>query len=190
MAAVILLASAVMPAQSTVRTIDSYVRSVERIAKVPSKLVFADTADYQANRPNWRRFASESSLEKFREASDAWSMAFCWKIGAKVVGVKIADSTPSGDWARYTDHYFRADGTLARVDSELRTFDGDYIIRQSFYFNAAGRRIRKTVKYFDLRTKEPRPMTDEMKAATNGYLEFTFYKTTKKLPFAKIAGIR
>ena len=117
-------------------------------------------------------------------------MAICWKVGAKIVGVKAADFTPSGAWARYTDHYFRSDGSLARVDSELRTFDGDYFIKQMLYFNEAGRRIRRVVNYYDLRTKKPKQMTSEMKAETNGYLEFDQYKNTKKLPFAKIAGIR
>ncbi len=183
-------AATVMPAQSTVGKIDRYVKSIERITKTPSKLIFADTSDYQAGQPNWRKFTSTRSLDKFRESSEVYSMAFCWKVGAKIVGVKAADFTPSGDWARYTDHYFRSDGSLARVDSELRTFDGDYIIKQMLYFNEAGRRIRRVVNYYDLRTKKPKQMTSEMKAETNGYLEFDQYKNTKKLPFAKIAGIR
>ena len=190
LAALILSASIAMQAQSSVRSIDSYVKRVERAAKSPSKLIIADTADYQADRPNWRKFTSEASLEKFRESADTFTMAFCWKIGGKIAAVKIANFTPSGDWARYTDHYFRTDGSLARVDSEMRTFDGDYIIEQSLYFNAAGRRIRRTVRYYDLRTKKPKKMTDEMKAETKGYLEFDHYKNTRKLPFARIAGIR
>lgn len=187
---VVLSASIVMPAQSSVRTIDDHVRRVERIAKAPSKLIFADTSDYQSGDPNWRKFGSTRSLERFRESSEIYTMFFCWKIGSKIVGVKAAYFTPSGDWARYTDHYFRLNGSLAKVDSELRTFYGDHIIKQSIYFSESGRRIRRTVKYFDLRTKKPKQMTDEMKAETNGYLGFDKYKKTKELPFAKFAGIR
>lgn len=187
---VLMLAAVFVSGQSTVRDIDRYVRTVERTVRSGKPVIFADTKDYEESRSKWKRFASEASLEKFREKTETYSIAYCWKKGGRFVAVNFTDFSPSGDWAQYTFHFFRPNGTLARVDSEMRTFMGDYIIRRSWYFNAAGRRIGRTTRYLDLTTKKPKAPTDDMKDANNGYLKFDHFMSVSKLPFAKAAGIR
>ncbi|MBK6749040.1 MAG: hypothetical protein IPG67_03270 [Acidobacteria bacterium] len=177
---------------NSVRSIDTYVKTIKKLSlgNDRHKIIFADTADPEQTKSKWKRFGSEKALEKFREKSETYSIAYCWKQGGKFVGVNFTDFSPSADWANYTFHYFRPDGTLAKVESEMRTFMGDYIVQTNFYFNRSGRRIGKTRKYLDLTTKKPKEPTPEMKDENNSMFGFDYFKTTKKLPFARIAGIK
>lgn len=144
-------------AQNSVAEIDKYVRTIKKVTAVTrNKIVVADTGDYENGKSDWRKFASEKDLEKHRETSETYSIAFNWKKGGKLVASHFTEFSPSGDWTQYTFHYFRPDGTLAKVESELRTFYGDWIVTRSYYIDTRGRRIKRTSKYRDLNTGKPK----------------------------------
>jgi hypothetical protein len=107
-----------------------------------------------------------------------------------VVGSNFTEFSPSGDWTQYTFHYFRPDGTLAKVEAELRSFYGDWIVTRNYYFDASGRRIKKTARYLDLNTKKPKKPTKDITDDTNGTFAVTYYKKVGKLPFAGLLGSR
>lgn len=183
------LQSAVM-AQSLkteVARIGSYCRGIDALTKnsrTPD-LIFADTSD-PANpnaKPKWRRFATEKALEKFRKANETYSIAYNWRHGGKIVAANFTNFSESGDWAMYIFHCFRPDGTLARATSELRTFNGDYIITQTRYFNARGKQIDKTVKYQDLTSHKIKRPTKDYESS---FSDDDIFTTTAKVPFAKL----
>jgi len=171
----------------TVRGIDAYCKTIDAITENSNEpqMVFGDTSDSEDSnaKPNWQKFESSNALEKFREKSETYSIAYNWLKGGKIVASNFTNFSPSGDWTMYVYHYFREDGTLARVRSELRTFEGDYIVIQTRYFSRSGRQLSKTVKYLDLMTHKPKKATSMFNSS---FSSSDYFKTTKKLPFAQL----
>jgi len=172
--------------------IDSYVAGVKKIteSKRNPKIVVADTKEYEQEKSKWQKFTSETALEKFREKTETYSIAYNWKSDGKVVATNFTDFSPSGDWTMYTFHFFRPDGSLAKVESEMRTFNGDYIIKKSFYIDEKGTLLKKTSRYLDLTTGRPKKPTRDMLDENSGFGEVVYYKTTDKLPFAALLDIK
>ena len=173
-----------------IKRIDAYCKSVDAlIAKYKGpELVFADTAGIDDEKEKWQKFASEKALETFREKSETYTIAHNWLKNRKIVASNFTLFSASGDWTRYVYHYFREDGTLARVKSELRTFNGDFIVVRTAYFSGGSRLIQKSeyidVKTVDLKTREPKKhgsgVMDDDPAAVD------YFKNTKKLPLAHL----
>jgi|CXWL01.1.fsa_nt_gi hypothetical protein len=177
-----------LPAQaSEVKKIDAYCKAVDAVRKKRKspELVFADIADMNEDKEKWRKFASEKALEKFRETTETYSIAYNWRNGGKIVASNFTLFSGSGDWAKYVYHYFREDGSLARVESELRTFYGDFIVIRRRYFDTGGRQISSSIKYLDLKTKKPKKPEDGGVMGDDPK-EIDYYRKTSKLPFAHL----
>ena len=174
-----------------IRRIDAYVKTLDALvkkAKAPH-VIFANTAEYEENSlPQWQKFESEKALEKFRnETRETYTIAFNWLQRGKIVRSNFTRFSPSGDWTEYTFHSFRADGTLAYAQSEMRTFNGDLIIIQDFYHDSRGRLLKKTVKYRDLMTNKPiKPTKEFLKNNADWLSDTEYYKKTSLLPFAAL----
>lgn len=176
--------------KAEIKRIDAYEKTVEALTKNSKspQLIFADASDYNENaKPKWRKFASEKALEKFRETSETYTIAYNWQKNGKIVASNFTLFSPSGDWAKYVFHYFREDGSLAKVESELKTFYGDLIVLQNIYFDNKGRILKKTLAYKDLQTGKPKkPAKDSFDASSSFINETDYYKQTRKLPFAHL----
>ncbi len=170
------------------KAIDKYCKSLDAMLKKRRRpdVIFADVSDYNENKPRWRKFASEKALEKGREQSEAYTIAYVWRKERKVVVTNFTLSSPSGDWAQYVYSYFRLDGKLARVESELRTFQGDYIVIKRLYFNTTGEAIRRTNRYLDLRTRKPKKPTKEIVNEMSNWDKGDYFKSVSTLPFARL----
>ncbi len=171
--------------KAEIKRIETYAKSLEtfiRRYKEPH-LIFADISDYNDDsKDKWRKFASEKALEKFRERNETYTIAYNWRKNGKIVQSNFTLFSPSGDWAQYDFYYFRANGTLAKIASELRTFIGDLIVLRDLYFNENGKLIRQKTRYRDLRSKKPvrKPKDQDYKT------DVEIYKTVRRLPFAKL----
>jgi hypothetical protein len=174
---------------STITEIDRYAASLQRLSKSSKNIVVADTSDEYGKGGGWKRFASERALEKFRQERETYSIAFNWKKSGKLVVTNFTDFSPSGDWALYSYHTFRPNGTIAKVEVELRTFHGNYIMISDYYFDPHGKQIKKISKCLDLTTKKPKELTKEMLDNNSG-AEVHFYKTVTRLPFARLIAVR
>jgi hypothetical protein len=178
--------TAAQSGKAAINEIDAYVKTVDGIVKRrrnPDR-VFADTADMNSSREKWRRFASIKALDRFRKRSETYSISYNWLSAGKIVASNFTLFSASGDWAKYVNHYFRPDGTLARVDTDYRTFMGDFVVLRSRYFDPKGNQISSSVKYLDLTTRKPKDagegvMGDDPK-------EVEYYLKTSKLPFARL----
>ncbi len=176
-----------------IKRIDGYVKTLNSFAKrnSRSKLVFADVSDQEQSKVKWLRFKNESELERFREDTEVYALANVWRRSGKVVLAAFTFSSPSGDWAKYLSMYFRVNGTLAKSESELRTFYGDLVVRQNFYFDGRGRLLKKTKNYFDLASGKPKkPDVDFHLDQKDTIEEENYYLTTRQLPFARLLLIR
>lgn len=179
------LSSGVFAQTAEIRRIDAYVRSTDAAKTKRPELVFADVSDYTTNeKAKWRKFASEKALDKHRNRTEVYTIAYAWRKAGKLVASNFTLSSPSGDWVKYVYHHFRRDGTLARVESDYRTFNGDFMVVRQRYFDRAGKQIKNSVKFLDLKTRKP-------KGASSGVMgddsdDVDYYKTTSKLPFASL----
>lgn len=178
--------------KAAVRQIETYARSIERVTarrKEPD-MVFADIAADEEEKAKWRKFASIKELEKFRDKTETYSIAYNWKLNGSVVAANFTIFSPSGDWAKYVMHYFRADGSLAKVTSELRTFYGDFIAKRTEYFDAAGRTLKKGTTYRDLMTNKPKKPSKDMLADNPSVDGTDHYKRVRDLPYAKLGSVK
>lgn len=170
-----------------VKSIDVYAATIRAFTakRTTPKLVFADVSNAETEQPSkYQKFASEKALEKHRDKSEVYSIAYAWKKGGKVVATNFTLSSPSGDWVKYNFHVFRADGTLAMVESDYRTFMGDFVVIRKRYFDTAGKEIHKTTKIQDLKTRKPKKAPDGVMGDDPN--EVDYYLTTAALPFADI----
>jgi hypothetical protein len=169
-----------------IKNIDTYTKKIDAYVKLHKnpQLVFADTASQTSTRAKWKQFASEKALDQFREKSETYEIAYCWKQSGRVAQVSTTLFSGSGDWVNYIYHYFRADGSLAKVESDFRSFYGDLIVEQSIYFDTKGKQLKKTTNYRDLKTKKFKKV--DPKSDPISLSKFEIYKTVKKLPFAHL----
>lgn len=167
-----------------VKKIDAYVKTVDAVRKKLKKpsLIFADTADIESDKEKWQSFASEKALEKFRAKDEVYTIGYNWLSGGKVVASNFTLSSPSGDWVKYNFHYFRSDGTLALVESDYRTFMGDFMVVRRRYFDTDGKQIHLTAKFLDLKSQRPKEHSGGVMGDDPD--EVDYYLTTAKLPFA------
>ena len=180
----ILLAQTKVPPE--VKNIDAYCKTVDAVRKKRKnpELVFADTAGQEDDKEKWRSFASVSALDKFRKKTETYTIAYNWRKTGKIVASNFTLFSGSGDWVKYLNHYFRADGSLARVESDYRTFMGDFRVIRVRYFDENGKEIHKTEKILDLATKMPKKAPDGVMGDDPN--EVDYYMTTAKLPFAAL----
>jgi hypothetical protein len=169
-----------------IKRINTYVKTIDAfVGKKKPHLILADTSDYnEGSRPKWRKFASVAALEKFRErTTETYTVAYNWRRNGRLVQSNFTRFSPSGDWAQYDFYYFRANGTLAKIASELRTFYGDLVVLRGFYFDRKGKLLRQTVRYRDLNTNKAvkKPKDGDFQTS-----DVEIYKTVRRLPFARL----
>lgn len=121
-------------------------RAVEQAAK-PSRAFAVYTDEKYEKPPRWvvRRPAKAMVVEEL----------VVFRRGERIRAGRLMRTSPSGDWVQYFDYCYRADGTIAFVLADLRTFLGDVRVVDRLYYAADGRRLRKTRRIFDLKTKKP-----------------------------------
>ena len=108
---------------NTVAQIESYSKSIDQMTKRRKEpdLVIADVSDYDTEKPEWRKFKSTKELDAFRKKTETYTVAYNWRTNSKIVSSVFTVFSPSGDWAQYVTHYFRPDGSAAKVNTEMRT---------------------------------------------------------------------
>jgi hypothetical protein len=166
-----------------VKPIEVYVKTIEDLVEREEKphLVIADVSDYNKDEnPVWKQYASEAEFEKARETEEAYTIAYIWKKDGKIVQVNFTYSSPSGDWVEYYFQTYRADGSLAKVDRELRTFMGDIIVNRIQIYDETGKLLKETKNYRNLDTQKMIAPTDNYEDVEVGQA----YLQVNKLPFA------
>lgn len=167
--------------KAEIKRIDAYCRTVDAFVKKYKSphLVFAGISDDSENKPEWKKYNSEKEFEKARETVEPDDIAYVWQKKGKIVMTNFTFSSASGDWVHYVYHYFREDGTLAKVEARLNTFNGNLTVLRDFHFDRNGKLLRKTTKYLDLQTQKPK------KSGKDEFYDHkvSIFKKTDNLPF-------
>lgn len=168
-----------------VKPVEEYADAINKFVEKEGKphLVIADISDYkESEKPLWKKFASEAVFEKSRETGEVYKVAYIWQKAGKPVAVNITYSSPSGDWAQFVVYYFRADGSIAKIDSRLNTFYGNVSALRTFLYDAKGNLLEKTSEFLDLESQKPFDPKDRNFSDR----EVKIYKSVKNLPFANL----
>ena len=176
--------------RAEIKRIEAYCKTIDTFVKRNKnpQFIFADISDYNDDsKAKWRKFSSEKALAKFRETTETYSIAYNWRKNGKLIHSNFTLFSPSGDWTQYVYHYFRPDGTLAKVESDMRTFYGDMIVLETIYFDNKGKLLSKTKKYQDLTTQKPKkPSKDFLRDFGELKSGEDYFKKVSKLPFARL----
>jgi hypothetical protein len=177
----LLLVATVTPSlaqtKSPISEISGYTADVDRFVRATKKhRIFADVAKEDDKQEIWKEFKSNKELEEH----DYYTQVFVWTKAGKVIAANHVFTSPSGDWAHYVNYYFRADGSLAKIKAELRTFYGDLIVLRDRYYDANGKLLKSTKKFRDLTTGKPKKPTDFFDQEIPVYLKLS------ALPFRKL----
>ncbi len=166
-----------------IQKIDEYSKTLDTFVEKNKSphLVFADVSKNE--KPKWKKFESEKALNEFREISETYSISYNWQKNGKIVISNFTLFSESGDWIKYVYLYFREDGTLAKAESQLNTFYGNFSFLQDIYFDEKGNILKNISKYLDLETKKPKT-PDKGDIFDNGDRINPFYfKTADQLPY-------
>ena len=71
-----------------------------------------------------------------------------------IIAAFLNESTPSGDWIKQTEYYFRGSGNTAFIFSVLNTFLGNVSVETGLYFDLDSVQIREEKQVFDLKSKK------------------------------------
>lgn len=168
---------------SQIVEIDRYTAEVDRFVKRNEKSarIFADVSSGSSNKSNWKRFRSEREREKADTGENLNQNAYVWTRAGKVVGVNFTFQSPSRDWAHFVMYFYREDGSLAKVHSQLNTFYGNLSIVRDQYYSVDGKLLKSRKKFLDLQTqktkKQPADFQDE---------PIPEFKHVSELPFFKL----
>lgn len=163
--------------------IESYASGLDRYVKRNAQRAryFANLASYENNEPaRWQEFRNRSTLDKAWKDGKTYTSANVWfNPNGDLTVAMFTLSSPSGDWAQYVTNYYRSDGSLAKLHSELRTFMGDLIVIRDRFYNANGKQLKEQTRYLDLTTRKPRKVKQDDFADQ----DVPLYAKTSALPF-------
>jgi hypothetical protein len=163
-----------------IASIEAYGKQMDAYTKRNARAghLFGDTANYEdANAPaRWQEFRTKGALQR----AQVYSAATAWlnSTGALVVA-DFSLSSPSGDWAQFNTYYYRSDGTLAKLHSELRTFMGDVVVIRDRLYDPKGKLLQEKTRYLDLQTRKPK----KVKEGDFQDMPIELYAKTSALPF-------
>ncbi|HJX89504.1 MAG TPA: hypothetical protein VJ372_03365 [Pyrinomonadaceae bacterium] len=148
----------------SISEINIYSAEVERFTQINKEhRIFGDVSSAKTDKTDlWREFKSEKELEDTGNGENLNQMATLWTKQGKVIAAKFNFTSPSGDWNHFINYYFRENGSLAKIDAQLNTFEGNISVVRQRYYNSTGPLIKSTETFRDLETHKPRKSADFM----------------------------
>lgn len=168
-----------------VAQIDKYVKKISSLTKKTKQRIFADIAS-DGKKANWKEFKTEKMREKADTGDNLNENAVVWIKAEKISAATFTFQSPSRDWAQFATYYFRPNGTLAKIESNLNTFYGSVTAKLNYYYDSKGKIIKQTASYFDLQSQKPIDLKKLKKEREFIDEEVTVLKNTSKLPFIKL----
>jgi hypothetical protein len=167
-----------------VKPIEAYAKSIEDfvVSEKQPHLIFAEVSDYnKADDAIWKKYASEEEFEKAREDKESFTIAYIWRKGGDIVAANFTYTSPSGDWAQFVFSVYRKDGSLAKVNRELRTFMGEIIVNRIHIYDKEGKLLKATKNFRELSTQKPIP-----EPGSFADVDADIHMKTSDLPFTKM----
>ncbi len=158
------------------KQIDAFIKSRKTRVRILAKI---DDGD------KWREFKSEKARQRANEGDSLNENALVWGKNSKFLYAGFTFQSPSRDWVHYVNYYFRADGTLAKIDAKLNTFYGYTSVSRRQYYARQGKLLKSSVQYLDLKTRRKTKPGDDFIDKLP-----PVYKQVKSLPFYHVLGRR
>ena len=161
--------------------IENYCKKIDRFIKANQKSsrVFVSTSPNAENPENWREYNTQAK----HPGDDPNTTASVWLSHGKIVGVSFSSQNESRDQAQNAMYYYREDGTLARISSQLNVLKGEItFIREQFY-DRKGLLIRGSTKSCSLKTGRESKIEKRFSPEP-----LAVYLTTDRLPFYQALG--
>ena len=166
-----------------VADIEAYAADIDKYVKsnVKTERIFANVASPTKHETSdWIEFKTEDERKKADTGDNLDESAFVWTRDGKVIGANFTFQSPSRDWAQFVMYYFRGDGSLAKSDSTLNTFNGGITVLRQDYYDSKGILLKGTTHCKDLKTQQPKPCGDFQDRPA------PFYKKVSELPFYRL----
>jgi hypothetical protein len=143
-----------------VESIEAYVRGVDLLVDSAVEQggpfrVFAQFASPRGKTSGWREFADEGAVEEVVKTEQPGTVVLARVFMRAGSVAAVYSSAAAEDGVVWTDHYFRADGTLAKLDTRWRTLGGELQMVRERYFDAGGQLLWSWVEYVDLAAGTP-----------------------------------
>ena len=168
-----------------VAQINKYVKTISSLTKKTKQRIFADIAS-DGKKANWKEFKTEKMRENADTGDNLNENAVVWTKAGKISAVTFTFQSPSRDWAQFATYYFRPNGTLAKIESNLNTFYGSVTAKLDYYYDSKGKMIKQIASYFDLQSQKPIDLKKLKKDREFIDEEIKVFKNTSKLPFVKL----
>jgi|GEM_PF-1732611 len=159
----------------------SYTKSIDQFTKRhPGKMRIFGIIPGEEDKPDkWAEFQTvRQEVQANLEDS-----AHVWARERNVVVARFSFTSSSGDWYHFVDYYFRADGTLVKIHTQLNTFagpDGGISVVCDKFYSSGGKLLHTLTRYLDLKSQTPRKRVEFMDQPIPDY------KTVRDLPFYKL----
>jgi hypothetical protein len=183
-----LIACLLVPATAQIKKVSQNVnveiREIESLCKQTDAFIKSNKkqmrvfATVDAKDQQWREFKSEKARQNADDGDGSNTSVFAWVKDGKLIYAGFTFQSTSRDWAHYVNYYFRADGSLAKIDAKLNTFYGYLTVERRQYHSKAGKLLKSSVQYFDLNTKQKKKPGDDFIDEP-----LPIYKQAKSLPF-------
>lgn len=169
----------------TAHRIDTYVETISKRTKNTKQKIFANVSA-DGKKSNWKLFKTQKSLSAADNGNNLNESAVVWIKKGKISVATFTFQSPSRDWAQFATYYFRSNGTLAKIASNLNTFYGNVTVKRIYYFDSKGKIIKQNVEYFDLNSEKSLKINELKKEREFIDEKIKFFKNTNELPFIKL----
>src|SRR6266849_3538362 len=142
------------PKTAELASTNAYVKQVDWFRKSNNKRrrLFGNVGN---EKDDWREFKGKVAKGQ-TQPEDLNEAAYVWTRRGKVVAVGFEFQSDSRDWGHFVTHYFREDGTLAKIHARLNTFYGDVTRIRDQYYSSNGKLLRTITRYGDIQTQKPK----------------------------------
>ena len=173
---------------TSIKAIDKFCDGLVPLTKVKARRrLFGLFSPDSHLRGDWIEFKRQADLDVAVRSERVFDTAQMWSRKDGAIAISMRITSGSGDWFHYVEYCFRVDGTLARENSTLNTFnaidderageENGATRERDRYFDTRGNQLKVSQRVLDLKTKEPRPTMQYMDD------EEPIYKTVAALPF-------
>ncbi|HAS54018.1 MAG TPA: hypothetical protein DCS42_07760 [Nitrospiraceae bacterium] len=133
---------------------DIYAAVNKTIEEKKAQVILFYTSD-----KGWKE-AKDPEQKEFKDIDemDAFERNYVYLHDGRIIKVRMALETPSGDWMLVRDYYFYDNGRTAFVFDDLATFqgyvpdhdeiEGPYVVEKRVYFDAKGKQVKALKKAF------------------------------------------
>ena len=157
------------PSADAVSEIKTYTAELNRYTKARKFRTFF----YPDLKGGWGELKGKST-QQLNGSCDVWTR------DGNVVLAFFGFTSDAGDWYHFIKYYFRADGTLAKIEARLNTFYGSVSVLRDRYYDTNGKLLKSTRRYLDIRTQKP------VKKANFEDEPIPMYRKVTDLPFHKL----